>query len=60
VFLSSYFKVWVKEASEARDEMLEKEAEAAKAESKPTPTAKGGYRNSLTDSTDDGSLDEGP
>jgi sec-independent protein translocase protein TatC len=60
VFLSKYFKVWVQEASEAREEMLEKEAEAAKAESKPTPAAKGSYRNSLTDSTDDGALDEGP
>ena len=60
VFLSSYFKVWVKEASDAREEMLEKEAEEANAESKPTPAAKGSYRNSLTDSTDDGSLDEGP
>jgi len=50
VILSSRFKLWVKEASDARDEM---HAEEAESKDKPTPETKGGYRNSLTDHTDD-------
>jgi len=63
VLLSSRFKLWIKDASDARD-MLddEEQAEAAasetkaaetKASVKSSPTASGGYRNSLTDHIDD-------
>ncbi len=52
VFLSSRFKVWVKEASDAREDMLESEAEQAP-EPEKSKTTSGGYRNSLTDHVDD-------
>ncbi len=51
VLLSSRFKIWVKEASDARDQMQDEESNApTTVQSERTPT--GGYRNSLTDSDD--------
>ncbi len=52
VLLSSRFKIWVKEASEARDNMLETEAETDAVPQESKPAAKGAYRNSLTDDMD--------
>lgn len=49
VFMSARFKVWVKEASDARDDMQEEESKAAVV---PEKTSTGGYRNSLTDYDD--------
>ena len=60
VFLSSRFKLWVKDASDARDQMLDEEAQGGSAAAKnATPVNKGGYRNSLTDSEESGE-DGGP
>lgn len=55
VFMSARFKVWVKEASEAREEMLDDEAATP---TKAAPKTTGGYRNSLTDHNDSGSSDD--
>jgi len=63
VFLSSRFKLWVKDASDAREKMLDDEAKAEESKSensgKATPNTSGGYRNSLTDH-DDSDDDSGP
>lgn len=60
VFLSSRFKLWVKDASDARDQMLDEEAQGGSTAAKnATPVNKGGYRNSLTDSDESGE-DGGP
>lgn len=56
VFLSSRFKVWVKEAADARDEMHERESEEVET---PARTSTGGYRNSLTDHDDSESGKDG-
>lgn len=58
VFLSSRFKIWVKEASDAREQMADDEA-SSDANEKPAKTATGGYRNSLTDHVDDDSNNDG-
>lgn len=53
VLLSSRFKVWIKEASDERDRMLDEEAEASADEATQSSAPKGSYRNSLTDHVDD-------
>lgn len=53
VFMSSRFKIWVKEASDAREQMSDDEEAVSDADAKPAKTATGGYRNSLTDHIDD-------
>lgn len=57
VLLSSRFKRWVKDASDAREQMLDTEAEAENTEtadtSKPAQTPSGSYKNSLTDHMND-------
>jgi len=53
VLMSSRFKIWVKEASDAREEMHDQESEAeADENTAPARTSTGGYRNSLTDFDD--------
>lgn len=49
VFMSARFKVWVKEASDAREDMVDEDVETG---TTPAKTSTGGYRNSLTDSND--------
>lgn len=57
VFMSSRFKIWVKEASDAREAMQDEEAKTETAVT-PAKTSTGGYRNSLTDH-DDSEPDKG-
>ncbi len=51
VFLSSRFKLWVKDASDARESMVEEEVKT-ESSGAATPKTSGGYRNSLTDHND--------
>ena len=61
VFMSSRFKIWVKEASDAREQMADTDEAASDADAKPERTSTGGYRNSLTDHMEKGSEnDPGP
>jgi len=67
VLLSSRFKVWIKDASDAREEMQEEEAvaestaesAAESANKSASKTSTGGYRNSLTDHVDDSKGEDG-